>query len=264
MRFLSTPRTALCVLAVVVLATSGLMANTLAYASLGNADFGTVDLSTGAFTSLGFTSGALVGMTEANGTLYGSSWTGVLYTINPANGSETVVGSNSVSLDDFGATTTGMYAVAFGQNYYGDLYSINRTTGAATLIGPTGVWLGGWSGLSNNSSALYFAAGTNLYTLNVSTGAATLVGSLGSQAQEQSVLLMDGGTLYGSQIGPVAIDTIDPATGAATVGPTVVPSANGAIFGLVPYPLPSNATPEPGTLVMFGSGLLGLVGIARR
>jgi hypothetical protein len=149
-------------------------ADDIAYMGVVGGDFGTIDLNTGVFTALGNSGQTLAGMAVENGMLYGSSYhtTGDLFTINPANGSLTSIGTSNLDYDDFGSTTSGLYAVGTDAN----LYSINATTGAPTLIGPTGLGLGSWRSLSTNSSTLYFADGADLYTLNTTTGAATLVG----------------------------------------------------------------------------------------
>jgi hypothetical protein len=157
----------------------------------------TVDLNTGTFSLLGNSGVTLAGMAVTDASLFGSSYhtaTGSLYTINPTNGSVTVVGTSSLDIDDFGSTTTGLYAVGVD----GNLYSINPTTGAPTLIGPTGLSFGTWRSLSTNSSTLYFADGPNLYTLNTSTGAATLIGSMGGP--EQRAMLDEAGIRTGVRI----------------------------------------------------------------
>ena len=66
-------------------------------------DFGTIDLDTGVFTLLGNSGVAVAGLGVINGSLYASSLGGAgnLYTVNPANGSLTLVGSSGVSYDDF-------------------------------------------------------------------------------------------------------------------------------------------------------------------
>jgi len=253
-----------CSIAVLILSAAGLKAD-IAYAGSSTGAFGTIDLGTGAFTLLGNSGQTLAGLAVADGSIFASSYhtaDGTLFQVNPANGILTTIGSApGVDYDDFGSTTSGLYAVSFSTTQ--DLYSINPVTGAATLIGPTGLGYGSWRGLSTNSGALYFADGPDLYTLNTNTGAGTLVGAFGSSA-EMGVLLTEGGTLYGGDETNDKIDTINSITGAATIGPS--PSGfPGAFYGFAPFPVPTTAvTPEPQLFGLVGGGFLVLALLRRR
>lgn len=257
-------RAGCCSIAVLILSAASLKAD-IAYAGSSTGAFGTMDLGTGVFTSMGDSGQTLAGLAVADGSIFASSYhtaNGTLFQVNPANGALTTIGSAAgVDYDDFGSTTSGLYAVSFSATQ--DLYSINPVTGAATLIGPTGLGYGAWRGLSTNSAALYFADGTDLYTLNTNTGAGTLVGAFGSSA-EMGVLLTENGTLYGGDETNYRVDTINPVTGAATIGPS--PSDfPGDFYGLAPFPVPMTAvTPEPQLVGLVGGGFLVLALLRRR
>jgi hypothetical protein len=225
--------------------------------------FGTIDLNTGMFSLLGPTAiggnlafqEPLSGMAEANGTLYGAAEgindNGQLYTINPANGTLTRVGATGLSIANLGSTTTGLFVVDSSLN----LYSINPATGAPTLIGATGAGNFGFSALSTNANSLYFADGNSFYTLNTSTGAATLVGLLGGTFPGETQLtglLQENGTLYGASevFSPsLSLDTVDPTTGAATIGPDITGAGVTFVTGFAPFPV--QAVPAP----LIGHGL---------
>jgi hypothetical protein len=259
-----SPRIILCCIALSVISAVALEADSIAYSGSDTGAFGTFDLNTGVFTSLGNSGQTLSGMAVAAGTLFAASYhtaNGTLFSVNPANGALTSIGSASgVDIDDFGSTTTGLYAVSFSGTQ--DLYSINPSTGAATLIGPTGLGYGSWRGLSTNSANLYFGDGANLYTLNTATGASTLVGAFGGSA-EMGALLTEGGILYGGDDVNNTIDTINVSTGAATVGPSS--GLSGSFYGLAPNPIPtSTTTPEPGTWGMLAGGFAVMVLLRQR
>lgn len=231
-------------------------ADDIAYMAANNEDFGTIDLNTGVFSMLGSTEVGnslepLSGMAEINGTLYGAAEgtnaNGAIYTINPTNGALTVVGATGISIDDFGSSATGLYAV----NSYGTLYSIDAATGAATAIGSKTISLGGYRTLSTNASSLYFANGNRLYTIDTTTGLPTLIGSFGMSGGisiQLGALLEEDGTLYGGAWAPgQAVDTIDTTSGAATVG-SALTGTSGEFVGLAPYPV---AVPAP----LIGNGL---------
>jgi PEP-CTERM motif len=263
MRNLILYRVVFCLVVLLLFPAATLRADSVAYMGTVNGDFGTIDLNTGAFSVLGNSGVTLAGMAVANMTLFGSSYhtsTGTLYSVNPANGSLTVIGTSTLDIDDFGSTTSGLYAVGVDAN----LYRINPINGAATLIGPTGLGFGEWRSLSTNAGTLYFADGANLYTLNTSTGAATLVGSMGGP--EEGAMVMEDGTLFGGENLPgFNVNTLNVTTGLATIV-AGVSGTSSPFFALAPNPIPGPppTVPEPGTLLLMGTGLLGLAGSVRR
>ena len=217
----------------------------MAYMSTSNlGDFGVIDLNTGVFSKLGNSGQTLAGLGVATGALYGTSQ-GNVYTMNQTNGALTQVGTTTTfTYEDFGSTTTGLFAVDSNAN----LYSINPATGAPSLIGSTGISNIGatFGGLSTNAGSLYLTSADQLYTLNTSTGAATLIGPTGNF--EIAALVEEGGVLYGggNPVGgnsPFAVYTVNPTTGAATFVANVSGTGDLNFFGLAPDPLPVPAPP---------------------
>jgi len=249
-------------------------ADPLALMATQTGQFGTLDLNNGTFAQLGNNGQSAAGLAVgSDGTLYSATAdTGNLYQVDPANGTLSLVGTGSINYLSLMSTTSGLFAIG-GQNALGaalSLYSINPTTGAATLIGPTGLSLsttvsdtiGG--GVSVGSNTLYFSLGPSftsdaLYTLSTSTGAATLIGDTGVDGLAAE--LYENGTLYGGSnfSGMTQVDalyTLNPTTGASTFVADVT-SGTGKFSGLAPVP-------EPGTLVLYGCGLLVFAGLRHR
>jgi PEP-CTERM motif-containing protein len=241
-------------------------ADDFAYVGYGGGNFGTIDLSTGSVTLLGGLGQTPAGLGVFSGTLYAESYntTGTLYTVNTSNGALTAIGNSGVDyLGGFGSTLTGLYGVGYASGGSTlDLFSINPSNGSATDLGSTGLTLGSWRDISTNSSTLYFGNGPNLYSLDLTNGSATLIGPYGGSAQMGSLVTI-GSTLYGADDVSNVIDTINSATGAATGGA----SSGGSVWGLAPDPLPTQSpspVPEPSSLLLLGTGVMTLLGAARR
>jgi hypothetical protein len=206
-----------------------------AYEFVGGSDnWGTIDLATGAFSQTGNSGQLLSGLgVGPGGLLYGGlDNSGTLYQVNPTNGSLTSVGTSNLKYNDFGSTTSGVFAVDTSLN----LYSVNTTTGATTLIGPTGLSVNSTIGFSTGSETLYFTNGATaiLYSINTSTGAATEIGNTG--VDNIGAMVFENGTLYaGSNSPSVSVYTLDPATGTGTF---VATASAGKFWGLAPSVFP--------------------------
>jgi hypothetical protein len=226
------------VLAVFVLVTflasqSSARADDYAYYFTGAENFGVIDLNTGGFMLRGNTGRLLDGLGVSGGNLYGDQHNGnTLYQVNPANGSLSTVGTGDISYNDFGSTTTGLYALDQTLN----LYSIDPMTGAATFIGPTGLNAQHYTSLSAGGPTLYFACvcGSSpevLYSLNTTTGAATEIGP--TSTGNIGGLVFENGTLYAGVNTNTSnsIYTLNTTTGAGTF---VANSGAGGFFALAP------------------------------
>jgi len=235
-------------------------ADSVAYLYTVSQQFGTLDLNTGVFTNLGNSDILLSGLgVGPGGNLYGGRDHGsVLYQVNLANGHLTTIGEGSVPYWDIGSTTSGLYGLGNSSEDLA-LFSVNPSTGATTVIGYTGLGLQGSTiSLSTGSGRLYFSDGTNLYSLNTTTGAPTLIGDTGLNIE---AMVFENGVLWAGSYPGNAVYTLDPTTGAATF---VANTSGGAteFWGLAPHP--PTATPEPSSIVLLATGLLGLEAIAGR
>lgn len=210
-----------------------------------------------------------------------------LFTINRFTGATTTIGGPGGNIDfssgglAINPLTGVMYATGTNGTQGSQLYTIDKTTGAATLVGTNGI--GGAPnygcaclyGLGFRNDGVLFANGfaeplvqtSDLFTVNLTTGAATYIGSngvtLGRKLIYSGLAFNDNGTLL--SLGSIA---------AATSGLYSVNTANGAAAllggtglqfgvdgGLAFAPA---AVPVPAAVWLFGSGLLGLIGVARR
>jgi len=260
----------------------------------GNSQFGVVDLTSGGFHAIGGPtpepqSNLVWGSKGSLFTL--GTVSGNLETINPETGATTVIGPTGLPFFPTGISTAFDLAGVNGKLYLTDfsnnLYSVNPSTGAATMIGPTGMppdphipftvnpdgtinlcdeILYGVRGelyatfdsfTANPATGAIASVVTppNLWRIDPSTGIATLIGP--------TSLNLDGGveinsTFYAFYLSNVStqVVTLDLTNGNTTFGQNVDPTA-GLVFGAVP-------TPEPGTFLLFGSGLTGIAGFLRK
>jgi hypothetical protein len=233
-----------------------LKADTVVYAGGYFEEFGTLDLNTGVFTLLG-SPGDQSGFGEVGGNLYAGDLEGTTSSVNPANGSDTSIGTGTTTYDAFGSTTTGLYAVSLPSTGSPFLtYSIDPATGAATFLGSTGqTWTGsGVAGLSAGSNSLYWtwtSGGGNsiLYSLNTTTGFANEIGSTGGYI---GALVYVNGTLYGEDVTDDEIDTLNLSDGLATPTGVTVSGAprSDLLFGMAPAITP---TPEPSSVLFLAT-----------
>ncbi|MHB1025274.1 MAG: PEP-CTERM sorting domain-containing protein [Desulfobacteria bacterium] len=223
-------------------------------------NLGTVDVQTGAVTLIGNMGQVMTDIAFApNGDLYGVTFTD-LYKVNQTTGASTLIGS----LGYFGEN-----ALVFGKDgtlYAGsdtstNLYSVNTTTGAATVLGNIGYYSAGDLAF-DSGGALYMSSKTNqLINIDTTSYVGTSVGPIG-YSNVYGFAFGPDGVMYG--VSGTSVFSIDLTTGAGS-SPAVNYGGQGlgTAYGSSFYG-ESAPVPEPGTMVLLGSGLVGLVGYGRK
>ncbi|HVO59343.1 MAG TPA: PEP-CTERM sorting domain-containing protein [Terriglobales bacterium] len=264
------------------------------YVVNGNSQFGVVNLASGGFHTIGGTEpepqASLVW--GSNGSLYTvGTLSGDLESINPATGATSTVGSFGLPFFPTGLSTAFDLAGVNGKLYLTDfsnnLYSVNVSTGAASMIGPTGMppdpnipFTINPDGTINLCDEILYGVGNTLYatfdsgTFNPVTGALVLVSvpsDLWSIDPSTGKATLIGPTAFGLDGGVELNGNFDAfylsftgsqlvqlnlANGSTSFLNNMDPAA-GLIFGAAP-------TPEPGTFLLLGSGLVGVSALVRR
>lgn len=193
-----------------------------------SSDLSTLNPSTGAVvTTIGPIGFGVTGLAvdPATGTLYGSTTSNELITINKTTGAGTVVGPLTFRIPDITFTADGtLYGFT---KETGSLVTINKATGAVTNVGgPSGI-TGQGNGLAASAAGVLFLSSEGddgpLRTISRVDGSTTIVATMNGTggANINALAFSAGGTLYGSTSGNNLI-TINTATGAVTVlGPSV-------------------------------------------
>jgi hypothetical protein len=218
------------------------------------------------------------GLDYYNGTLYGLGSIHHLYTINPNDGSATMVGGtfspilNGASFGFDNDPTGVRVASNLGQNLL-----VNRTTGAVTPS-PNMSYSAGdpFFGFPprvdalayDDAAGIWYAGDTlqnSLATFNPTTGVLSSIGMMGIDASTRNGLdispftgIMYMGTPAASSDPQANLYIINKLTGMATlVGQIDVPMANTLVRGLT-------VVPEPSSFALLGLGAFGLWFARRR
>jgi hypothetical protein len=227
----------------------------------------------GTITTASFLSGLqggerLVGIDYWGGSLYAIGSASRLYTLNPADGSATLVGALGIGLS---GTSFGFDISGAGGHLVSDLdqhLSINLATGAATaataLVGDLNLTA---LAVAPGSGTVYAgdSAANTIGTLDTATGAYAPSGAAGidfARINGFDISLAAPNTAYlaspAASSDPQAnLYTIDLGTGAATlVGLIGLSGDNYLIEGIT-------AVPEPSSTALIVIGFVTLVGLAR-
>ncbi|MBI5461429.1 MAG: hypothetical protein HY941_04495 [Gammaproteobacteria bacterium] len=248
------------------------------------------------FAAIVLASGFTATSSQASPILWIDDASGHLGTVDVATGNVTVIGSMGVVMTDIAFDPTGiLYGISFSS-----LYRINTETAASTLVGNTGI---SSNSLVFGADGTLYTASRSLYTLNPSTGTATLIGNGGTAYNSSGDLAFIGNDLYLSSVSADYLMRLDRTTGVATyvgsigvgavygmatnnnvdlygVAGTSILSINtatgagstllnyaghglGAAYGTSFIEEAAPAVPLPAAAWLFGSGLLGMIGIAR-
>jgi len=176
-----------------------------------------------------------------------------LYTINLQTGAATLVGFHGVD-DMFSLAYDTATSTLYGESSNGNFYSISTSNGAATLLGNNSVYPGGLTYRADINQLVLLGAGSaNFYSINPTNGAANPLGGSG--------FVNDNGLAWDPVLGKFFVDdwsgnlyTGDPNTYNLTQVAGLPTEFDGLIY----------VTPEPGSMLLLGSGIVGLATRLRR
>jgi len=243
---------------VLALKANSLIAAPVLWVVDGNGYLGTVDLETADVSIIGYMNDATTDIAfDPDGNLYAITRVD-FYSVNKTTAEMTHIGERSDATNSlvFGSDGT-LYTAS------NSLYTIDISTGQATEIGR-----GGYSYTS--SGDLAFVDGNlllsdlegddSLVNVNASNGEGSLIGDIGFE-NVFGLASPNGVDLFG--VSRFEVISIDPTTG---VGTSILDySGSGLVDGYgAAFITEAALVPIPAAVWLFGSGLLGLVGIARR